>query len=292
MPDNAVTIHERPPSALAYMARALRRSPPAAGARIRFGPIRAQWANFRLTAAQARLLAELTAGDAQRPVASILIPQILGFRLTMSVLTRPEFPLPIWNALQIRNCLRQIRPIDLDSEYQLECAVGAQRQADKGIEVDLDSRMLGRGHCHWSGTTTFFYRGNYLLDAGEKVQHVPSPDLAAAPELTSFRMPRGGRWKFCQLTGDFNGIHLGSVYARRLRFAAAFAHPQRVAALCLRQIDAPETPAQSLDLWIKGPVYYDAQVTLAVLPTPEGCNFGLRLATDSRFALSGQWHAN
>ncbi len=271
------------------MARALRRSPLAAGSLIQFGPIRAQWTNFRLTAAQARLLAELTASGEQRPVASILLPQILGFRLTMSVLTRPEFPLPIWNALQIRNRLSQSRPIEMDSEYQLECAVGAQRQTDKGIEVDLDSRLLSAGICHWSGTTTFFYRGNYLLDAGEKVQQVPSPDLAAAPEPTSFRMPRGGRWKFCQLTGDFNGIHLGSVYARRLRFAAAFAHPQRSAALCLRQIDAPENPVQLLDLWIKGPVYYDAQVTLAALPTLEGCNFGLRLAGDPRFALSGAW---
>jgi hypothetical protein len=271
------------------MARALRQSPPAAGSLIRFGLIREQWTNFRLTAAQARLLAKLTAVGEQRPVASILIPQILGFRLTMSVLTRPEFPLPIWNALQIRNRLSQIRTIEMDSEYQLECAVSTQRQVDKGIEVDLDSRLLGHGNCHWSGTTTFFYRGSYLLDAGAKAQSAQPPDLAAAPELTSFRMPQGGRWKFCQLTGDFNGIHLGSIYARRLRFAAAFAHPQRAAALCLRHIEAPANPVQSLDLWIKGPVYYDAQVKLAVLPMPVGCSFGLRLAGDPRFALSGTW---
>lgn len=208
----------------------------------------------------------------------------------MSVLTRPEFPLPIWNALQIRNRLSQSRPIEIDAEYQLECAVGAQRLVDKGIEVDLDSRLLSAGICHWCGTTTFFYRGSYRLEAGEKTQPVPSPDLAMAPELTSFRMPQGGRWKFCQLTGDFNGIHLGSVYARQLRLAAAFAHPQRSAAPCLRHIDAPENPVQSLDLWIKGPLYYDVDVMLAVLPIPSGRRFGLRLATDPRFALSGQWH--
>jgi hypothetical protein len=271
------------------MARALRQRSPASGALVRFGSIRTQWTDFRLTAAQARLLAELTAVGEQRPVARILIPQILGFRLNMSVLTRPEFPLPIWNALQIRNRLSQSRPIEIDAEYQLECAVGAQRLVNKGIEVDLDSRLLSAGICHWSGTTTFFYRGSYRLDACEQVPPVPSPDLAAAPELTNFRMPQGGRWKFGQLTGDFNGIHLGSLYARQLRFAAAFAHPQRSAALCLRHIDAPENPVQSLDLWIKGPVYYDAQVTLAVLPTPAGCGFGLRLAGDPRFALSGAW---
>jgi hypothetical protein len=44
----------------------------------------------------------------------------------------------------------------MDSEYLLECAVGAQRQVDKGIEVDLDCRLLRAGICHWSGTTTFF----------------------------------------------------------------------------------------------------------------------------------------
>jgi hypothetical protein len=287
--DSALTRHERPPSALAYLARALHKRSPAPGSRIRFGPIREQWSNFRLTAAQARLLAELTGGTGQQPAAAILVPQVLGFRLLMSVLTRTEFPLPIWNALQIRNRLTQIRPIAIDADYQFECAVGAQRQVDNGIEVDLDSQLLGGGNCHWSGTTTFFYRGRYMLDAGEQSQPLPSPDLTTAPELTSFLMPRGGRWKFCQLTGDFNGVHLGSAYARQLRFAAAFAHPQRVTALCLRRIETPASPAQSLELWIKGPVYYDAEVALAVLAIPQGDRFGLRLKTDPRFALAGEW---
>ena len=167
--------------------------------------------------------------------------------------------------------------------------MGAHRQTDKGVEVDLDSRLLSGGNYHWTGTTTFFYRGGYRLDAREKAQPVPSPDLATATELKSLRMPHGGRWQFCQLTGDFNAIHLASVYARRLRFAAAFTHPQRVAALCPRQIDAPENPVQSLDLWIKGPVYYDADVALAALAIPQGNRFGLRLKTDPRFALAGEW---
>lgn len=291
MNDSAVIRHERPPSTIAYMARALRQRSPPPGSLVRFGPIRERWTNFRVTPAQTRLLGELTDTGGQRPVPSILVPQILGFRLTMSVLTRPEFPLPIWNALQICNRLSQTRSIGIGEEYQLQCAVGAHRQTDKGIEVDLDSRLLSGGHCQWSGTTTFFYRGSYRLEAREAAPPVPSPDLATATELTSLRMPDGGRWKFCQLTGDFNGIHLGSVYARQMRFAAALAHPQRAAALCLRHLDMPQRHVQSLDLWIKGPLYYDAAVTLAVLPIPSGCRFGLRLATDRRFALSGQWQA-
>ncbi len=289
MNDSAATRHERPPAACAYMMRALRQRGPAMGSLVRFGSIRTRWTNFRVTPAQTRVLADLTDTGGQRPVASILVPQIMGFRLTMSVLTRPQFPLPIWNALQIRNRLSQTRPIEIGAEYQLECAVGAHRQTDKGVEVDLDSRLLSGENCHWTGTTTFFYRGGYRLDAGEKTLAVPSPDLTAAPELTTFHMPQDGRWQFCQLTGDFNGIHLASLYARRLRFAAAFAHPQRVAELCLRQIDAPEDPVQSLDLWIKGPVYYHAEVTLAVLPIPQGSRFGLRLNDDPRFALAGEW---
>lgn len=271
------------------MARALRQRGPAAGSLLRFGSIREQWTNFRVTPAQVRLLAELTGAGAQRPGATILIPRILGFRLTMSVLTRPDFPLPIWNALQIRDRLSQARPIEIGEEYQLECAVSAFRQTGKGIEVDLDSRLQSGGNCPWSGTTTFFYRGNYRVETREAAQPVPSPDLQAAPELTSFRMPHAGRWKFCQLTGDFNGIHLWSMYARQMRFAAAFVHPQRAAALCLQRLEPPRSHVQSLDLWIKGPLYYDAQVTPAVLPKPAGCDFGLRLAGDPRFALAGAW---
>ena len=116
MNDYAVTRHERPPAACAYMTRALRHRGPAMGSLVRFGSIRIRWTNFRVTPAQTRLLAELTDTGGQRPVASILVPQIMGFRLAMSVLTRPQFPLPIWNALQIRNRLSQTRPIEIGAE--------------------------------------------------------------------------------------------------------------------------------------------------------------------------------
>ena len=104
-------------------------------------------------------------------------------------------------------------------------------------------------------------------------------------------MPAGGGWAFGKLTGDYNGIHSWNWYARRLGFPKAFAHPQRVAAMCQSRLAGPSTEAQTLDLWIKGPVFYGANVGLNAVAGEEGLRFGLSLQGDARSALMGHWRA-
>jgi hypothetical protein len=102
-------------------------------------------------------------------------------------------------------------------------------------------------------------------------------------------MPEGGGWAFGRLTGDYNGIHTWNWYARRLGFRAAFSHPQRAAGLCLARLREPQADAQTLDLWIKGPVFYGAEVMLRAVDDERGVRFGLALAGDPRPAIAGAW---
>lgn len=63
-------------------------------------------------------------------------------------------------------------------------------------------------------------------------------------------------------------------------------HPSRAAGLCLARLPA-QPPAASLDVWIKGPVYYGAEARLAAARDDGGARFGLYLEGDDRPAIAG-----
>ncbi len=100
---------DRRPSAIAYHVRALLPSPglvKSGG----FLPFRARWRNVRLRASYLTMFREVT-GLSATEGCDVLLPQVLGFPLLMTIVTHPAFPLSIWNALQVRNSLLLHRPL-------------------------------------------------------------------------------------------------------------------------------------------------------------------------------------
>ncbi len=280
--------HQRSPSALHFMARAFLPSPglPRDGT---FAPLVERWTGLQIRPQHLAAFRAATQSSTQDDI-SILYPHVLGFRLQMALLTHRAFPFPIWHALQIRNQLTRHRKLHTGDVLDLQTMAHQFRRVDKGVEVDLRSTLLRDSECIWESTVTYFYRGQSAptpVDAASP----SAPTLCDAPVLAQFQMPTHGGWQFGALTGDYNGIHWASWYARRFGFRSAFLHPQRVAGLCLAKLAAPQSEAQRLDLWIKGPLPYGADVTLRAGQRDGALQFGLSLADDSRMALVGSWRA-
>ncbi len=182
-----------------------------------------RWAGLRIDPGHLAAIRRAT-GLAVEGGVSLLYPHVLGFRLQMAVLTHPAFPLPIWTALQVRNRLVRHRRIDSDATFDLETRVGAHRLVEKGVEVDLLSCLSRGSERCWESNITYFYRGRYEGERTEAAR-AASPDLSATSVVDQFHMPKGGGRTFGRLTGDYNGIHIWSWYARRLGFRDAFSHP-------------------------------------------------------------------
>jgi hypothetical protein len=282
------------PSALAYMLRAFW---PSAGwnSASAFPDMRLTWRGFRIQSDVTGTLRRLIGGDS--PGVSdklcLLAPHVAGFRLLMAALTDPAWPLPIWRALQVRNRLQLHRAFEIDGTFDLVAAVSGWRVLDKGIEVDLRRRLLQGETCVWESVVTFYYRGRFgaVRQHGDALGAAPaSPVLGADNELVArWQIDGQGRWHFGSLTGDYNGIHMWNWYAHRLGFAAAFAHPQRVAAQCLAHLPLPGAAPVQLDLWIKGTVFFCSEVLLrqAALAGGAGQSFALWLSSDTRPAFAG-----
>ena len=96
--------------------------------------------------------------------------------------------------------------------------------------------------------------------------------------------------QFAGLTGDYNGIHLSSWYARLFGFEGAFLHPQLSLGLCMAHLAGREDwEGQRLDAWLKGPVYYGSAVTLRAAISESDSVFALLADGDERPCIVGHW---
>ncbi len=167
-----VQRHRKAPSALAFMPRAFLPAPGLAQSSA-VPRITQRWEGLRIDAEHLKAFCRAT-GLPEHRYASILYPHVIGFRLQMALLTHRAFPLPVWIALQIRNRLVQHRPISAGESFNLETRVGTSRIVDKGIEIDLISRLMHEANCCWESEVTYFFRGRFGSPA--------SANSAAAPE--------------------------------------------------------------------------------------------------------------
>jgi hypothetical protein len=282
-----------PPSALLYMLKAFRPSSgwkPDRG----FPDLNLIWRGYRIEPEAMRFLQRIGGGQDDRvnELLLLLVPHVTGFRLLMALLTHPLWPLPIWHSLQVRNRLTMYRHLEAGAAGDLVTRVAAWRVLEKGIEIDLQTRLQQGDYCAWESVVTFYYRGRFGSpnERGTALgaeSAVPVVDKASGnPE--HWRIDGAGRWHFGALTGDYNGIHQWDRYARRFGFAAAFAHPQRVVAQCLARLQSQGSVPRQLDLWIRGPVYFGREVVLNQSAPEDGRqDFALRVADDERPALIG-----
>ena len=281
--------YHRAPSAPAFMARALL---PLRWLRkdTAFPPLVLRWSGLRIAPRHWAAYCAAT-GTREAEQVPVLYPHVLGFRLQMALLAHPAFPLPIWHALQVRNRLVRHAHVDRAASFELETRIAGHRPVAKGLEVELSSHLMRGAACVWESRVTFFYRGHHSrFDSDPSAAPpLPAPDLSQAPIVERWRMPVSGGWRFGALAGDYNGIHWSRWYARRFGFQSAFIHPQRVAGLCLARLQEPSSEAQTLDLWLRGPIAYGANVELAAGIGNDGLQFALSLAGDQRRALVGSW---
>jgi hypothetical protein len=269
------------PSALAFMARAVRASSglkhggvPAIMARWRHRPDAAELARFHA-------LSGLEEGE----TLPLLYPHTIGFPLHMSILTQPAFPLPIWRMLQVRNRIVQHAPLRRDAELDITVSIAGHRILDKGAEFDMHAVVRQDEAVAWESLNTFYTRGRFGAPTAEAVPEAPK---VSPGDTAQWRMPVGGGWRYGGLSGDYNPLHLWNGYARKHGFARAFFHPQRVLGQCLARL--PQTEAGlplRLDAWLKGPVFYGAPVKMRREAGSDGSRFALHVDEDERPAIVG-----
>jgi hypothetical protein len=248
-------------------------------------PLRLRWAPFALRSRDLASIQRLTGlpGDARL---ELVAAHFTAFRALMAVLTHPTFPLPIWRALQVRNRIRLLRPLDA-AGLELEVHVAGQRLLEKGLEVDLRSAIGSAAGLAWEADSTFYYRGSFPRP-GERPTSAPRPPAVEGPVAATWKAPGGTGWEVGRQTGDHNPLHWSGPYARRQGFRGAFLHPPLVLGQCLARLPSPPRgPPLLLEAWVRGQVHVGDALRLHAAQA-DGLLFSLATGSDERPALVGR----
>jgi hypothetical protein len=101
-------------------------------------------------------------------------------------------------------------------------------------------------------------------------------------------MPNRGGFCFGLMTGDYNPIHYLASYARRMEFRRDFAHAQLTLAFSITHLPSlKEDEPVTLDVAIKGPVYYGTNVTMKYSDDGKGHRFDLYCEDNPRPCING-----
>jgi hypothetical protein len=236
---------------------------------------------------------EASAGD-QLP---LLYPLALCFPLHLQLLTHPRFPLRFPRMLTVRSHISRHLPLRVDQKLILWCSLGDQRVLPGGLEVDCLTRITiedgGEPWLAWENINVYYFPGRFgEPDAPSGFSRLCSPGRDDA--LASWRNRDGTGWTFARLSGDLNGLHYSSTYARMLGYEGDFSHAPAILSDSLGRLP-PRLLGRTrlrLDAYFKGPVYYGREVALRGEVAADRARFDLHCAGNPRPCLSGELYAN
>lgn len=229
-------------------------------------------------------------GSPPGPALHTLYPFALCYPLAMRVLASGAMPFSMTQVLNTRNTIVQTRPISRGETLALRCRSTPWRAAPKGCELDLILDATVEAEPVWRCLATYLVRG---ANAATALAEAPQPRLAPLREyetVAAWRLEPRHRIRFARLSGDSNGIHIWSRYARLFGFTRDFAQPLRVVTRCVDLLPPLVTAAwpRRLEFHLKGPVYYGSNLTMRGAVMGEHYRFDLHREADSRPCVVGQ----
>lgn len=222
------------------------------------------------------------------PYLHIMYPFALVYPYIMIVLCTRGMPLSMFRILNTRNSITMYRAIKPDEAVRIDCYNSGIRVIPRGLEIDIISEIGIDRERVWEAVATYFYPGNF--GQGETVYEPPRLEpVSDAPIVQEWFLPAKDRLRFARISGDTNGIHYGSFYARMLGYRRDFAQPIRVVAQCVSSLPPLHRGRPvKLDFFLKGPVYYKSTLVLKSCPMGDYHRFDLYCRGNDKPCICGR----
>ncbi len=217
-----------------------------------------------------------------------LYPLTLIYPLVLRVLGHKKAPLSVFRMLNTRVQVTSHRRIGVHESLRVVSETGTMRIVPKGLELDLTSTVQTDRETVWESLHTFYYRGKF---GNGNSSHSDQPELPTIPEpktLASWYLPDGIGFRFAKISGDANGIHYSSSYAKLHGFKRDFAQPLLILSRSLNCFSDFDPSGFRLSALFKGPVYYGSNVSLKGVLGEEGIRFDIYCEDNPRPSLSCQ----
>ncbi|VXB30300.1 Acyl dehydratase [Arthrobacter sp. 9V] len=193
----------------------------------------------------------------------------LAFPVSMSVMNRDDFPLPLLGMIHLRNKIEQLAPIqfaqDLDIRSWAENLAG--HKAGTQLDVVSEVRAGSIDEVLWRGTSTYLAKGVFLpgIDKPGSPNGATGPSEFVPPNPTAvWQLNLDTGRNYAAVSGDFNPIHLSVLSAKALGLRGSIAHGMYLASRALADVGAVKADSFAWDVTFEAPVFLPARVALDI----------------------------
>jgi acyl dehydratase len=273
----------------AGLVGAARRNPGGQGPAAALPPVR-----HRLTAFQHLI------GQAARDAVPSAHVHTLAFPVAMSLMSRPDFPLPLLGMVHLSNTVAQTRALRADERFEAAASAGNLLPHRSGTSVEIVTEVSVEGERIWTGRSVYLARGvrsGTGTDTGAGTGDGPgngsrAPQAqepqAQEPQAQEPQAPRAAfaapvptaRWslgadtgrKYAAVSGDWNPIHLSALSARALGMKRPVAHGMYLAARLVEHVEPAAPEALEWGIEFISPVLLPGTLALSVRPRTGGAS--------------------
>lgn len=217
---------------------------------------------------------------------------VVGFPLTMELLSRPDFPYAAMGAVHISNVIEQTRPLTVDETFSVRAYADNVRPHRRGLLVDVITEVTPEGESApvWKQTSSFLGMGakfSKSADVSVTTRAEDSGKVIAPAELPDFKPNARFRWNrsnvnaYVEASNDHNPIHTSNIGAKLFGFPAVIAHGMFSAASVLAPLEGKLPQALRYSVEFVKPVVIPASVALWTTKDADG-SYDIQLRGSSK----------
>ncbi|UUU24235.1 MaoC family dehydratase [Streptomyces sp. DSM 40750] len=192
-------------------------------------------------------------------------PHVLGFPLTMRIMSGRDFPLPLLGLVHTSIEITRRRRLPATGEYEITVYVDELAPHRRGTEATVVTEVRdgdgGDRGVAWESRSTYLARHRRSEDARTGGSGRPRDEREPLPAVAEWRLAGDVGRRYGAVSGDRNPIHLHPLGARLFGFPRAIAHGMWTVARCLAEHGTP--PATLVRAEFRAPVPLPSTVTYA-----------------------------
>ncbi|GGJ26635.1 MaoC/PaaZ C-terminal domain-containing protein [Paenarthrobacter histidinolovorans] len=193
----------------------------------------------------------------------------LAFPVSMSVMNRDDFPLPLLGMIHLRNQVEQYTPIHFTEALDIRSWAENMRGHRAGTQLDVaaEVRSGSTGALLWRGVSTYLAKGVFLpgIDKAGTAHGSSTPADFSPPDPTAlWQLGLDTGRSYAAVSGDFNPIHLSVLSAKALGMRGSIAHGMYLASRALADVGAAKSEAFIWEVTFEAPVFLPSRVALDI----------------------------
>ncbi len=188
-------------------------------------------------------------------------PHVLGFPLSMQLMTSRNFPMPVLGLVHVNNTITVHETIKRDRELLIRVHAEGPRAHHRGAEVDLVTEAFADDSLLWAETSTYLARGS-KIGTGEPSPKVEWPMPTQRAHVREVRIGGDIGRRYGSVSGDRNPIHIHPLTARAFGFKRAIAHGMWTLANSLAVATIPFEPPYRVSATFRKPVFLPTSARL------------------------------